>query len=178
MTCEMRCRLSAAHLAVDRGKLAEAAAQLPPVENLLRAAIECGAMVDPWNILGFNGQYSLFPAIENSVHDHRVDELLDMVGDIFMLYVRIYQGGGRDRRNRVGANALGKPRRVGAWWDKFAAGEIDSIDGISGQATLESAQHVAAALAGMARRAAPRPAIWPFGGNTSNSSARPNPMPW
>ena len=45
--------------------------------DLLHRAIECGALVDPWNILGFGGQYSLFPAAENSVYDHRVDELID-----------------------------------------------------------------------------------------------------
>ena len=55
-------------------------------------------MIDPWNILGFGGQYSLFPAVENSVHDHRVDELLDMVSDIFTLYVRIHKAAAASRR--------------------------------------------------------------------------------
>ena len=146
MTCEMRCRLAAAHLAVDRGHLAEAAAGLPPVENLLRAAIECGAMVDPWNILGFGGQYSLFPAIENSIHDHRVDELLDMVGDIFALYVRIYKAAAATGENDLQQTLSENLAALARWWDKFAAGEVGSIEGISGQATLESAQQVAAAL--------------------------------
>ena len=146
MSCDMRCHLAAAHLAVERGQLAEAAAELPRVENLLHAAIECGAMVDPWNILGFGGQYGLFPAIENSVHDHRVDELLDMVGAIFALYVRIYKAAAATGDLALQETLTDGLGALARWWDKFASVEVDTIDGISGQATLESAQHVAAAL--------------------------------
>jgi hypothetical protein len=146
MACEMRCRMAAAHLAIDRGELAQAAAQLPPIENLLRRAIECGAMVDPWNILGFGGQYSLFPAVENSVYDHRVDELLDSMSDIFMLYVQIHKAAaaaGDVGLQEVLSRSLGELAR---WWDQFASVEVGSIEGISGRATLESAESVAAAL--------------------------------
>src|SRR5690606_29699636 len=78
MVCQMQCLLTAGHRAADRGQLAEAFATLPQVENLLQRAIECGAVVDPWNILGFGGQFSLFPAMENSTSDLRVEELLDL----------------------------------------------------------------------------------------------------
>ena len=36
--------------------------------------------------------------------------------------------------------------RLAAWWDEFASTEVGSIEGISGRATLESAESVAAAL--------------------------------
>ena len=146
MTCEMRCRLAAAHLAVERGKLAQAAAELPPVEDLLHRAIECGAMVDPWNILGFGGQYSLFPAIENSIHDHRVDELLDMVGDIFTLYVRIHKAAAAAGEMDLQQSLSEGLAALAQWWDKFATTEMDIEEGVSGQATLESAEDVAVAL--------------------------------
>jgi hypothetical protein len=146
MSSEMRCHLAAAHLAVERGQLAAAAAELPRVETLLRAAIECGAMVDPWNILGFGGQYGLFPAIENSVHDHRVDELLDMTGAIFALYVRIYKAAAATGETALQQTLTENLAALARWWDQFASVEVDTVDGISGQATLESAQHVAAAL--------------------------------
>jgi hypothetical protein len=146
MSCEMRCCLAAAHLAVERGQLAAAAAELPRVEDLLHAAIECGAMVDPWNILGFGGQYSLFPAIENSVHDHRIDELFDMVGAIFALYVRIHKAAAATGETALQQSLTDNLAALARWWDKFASIEVDTVDGISGQATLESAQHVAAAL--------------------------------
>ncbi len=146
MTCEMRCRLASAHLAVDRGRLDEAAAQLPPVEDLLHRAIECGAMIDPWNILGFGSQYSLFPAIENSVHDHRADELLDMMGDIFALYVRVHKAAAATGDIALQQSLSQNLTPLAQWWDKFATAEIGSVEGISGQATLESAERVAAAL--------------------------------
>ena len=146
MSCDMRCHLAVAHLAVERGQLAEAAAELPRVESLLHAAIERGAMVDPWNILGFGGQYGLFPAIENSVHDHRVDELLDMVGAIFALYVRIDKAAAATGDTALQQTLTENMTALARWWDKFASVEVDTIDGISGQATVESAQHVAAAL--------------------------------
>ena len=148
MTCDMRCRLAAAHLAVERGKLAEAAvAVAAEIEDLLHRAIECGAMVDPWNILGFGGQYSLFPAVENSVHDHRVDELIDMVGDIFTLYVRIHKAAAAagDSRSATDALASDSPRWPTGGTSSPAI-EVGSVEGISGQDTLESAEHVAAAL--------------------------------
>ena len=109
----MRCRMSAAHLAIECGRLEDAAAQLPPVEDLLHRAIECGAMVDPWNILGFGGQYSLFPAVENSVHDHRVDDLLDMLSDIFMLYVEVHKAAAAAGQTGLRTDALAEPRRAG-----------------------------------------------------------------
>jgi hypothetical protein len=146
MTCKMRCGLSIAHLAVERGRLDEAAAQLPPVEELFHRAIECGAMIDPWNILGFGGQYSLFPAVENSVHDQRVDELLDMISDIFALYVRIHKAAAAAGDDALQQTLTQNLAALGRWWDKFATVEIGSIEAISGQATLESAKRVAAAL--------------------------------
>jgi len=146
MTCEMRCCMATAHLAVERGKLHEADAQLPAVEELLHRGIECGAIVDPWNILGFGGQYSLFPAMENSIHDHRVDELLDMIGDIFTLYVRIHKAAAATGEADLQQKLSKKIIALAGWWDTFATSEVFSVDGISGQDTLESAESVAAAL--------------------------------
>ncbi|MCE5303022.1 MAG: hypothetical protein LLF97_07935 [Planctomycetaceae bacterium] len=146
MACDIRCRLSTAHLAIDQGRLADAAAELPPVEELLHRAIECGAMVDPWNVLGFGGQYSLFPALENSIHDHRVDDLLDMIADIFTLYVRIVKSAAATGDTALQESLFEQLSHLARWWDRFAVVEIDSVDGLSGQATLESAEHVAAAL--------------------------------
>src|SRR5262249_18750910 len=79
LVCQMQCLLTAGHRQCDRGRLAEGFAMLAQAQELLDRAIDCGAVIDPWNILGFGGQFSLFPAIENSIPDPRVDELLDLV---------------------------------------------------------------------------------------------------
>ena len=146
MTCGMRCRMATAHLAVERGDLAAAASHLPPIEDLLRRAIECGAIVDPWNILGFGGQYSLFPAVENSVYDQRIDNLLDLMSDIFMLYVRIHKAAAAAGDLGLQEALSRSLAELARWWDQFASLEVGSVEGISGQATLESAESVAAAL--------------------------------
>jgi hypothetical protein len=146
MRCQIQCRLTEAHLAIDGGQPATAAALLPEIEDLLYRAIDCGALVDPWNILGFGGQFSLFPAVENSVHDHRVDELLELMSQIFGLSARLQKEAaatGRDDLQRAAAEQLGK---LATWWDQFATTEVSSVQGISGRQTWESAAHVADAL--------------------------------
>ena len=146
MQCDVHCRLSAAGVEVEQGRLDRAAAMLPQIEDLMHRAIECGGLVDPWNILGFGAQYSLFPAPENSVHDHRADELIDLVGEIFDLYVRIQKeaaAGGNVSLQQSLSEGLD---RLARWWDQFATLEVSAVEGISGRETRESADHVAAAL--------------------------------
>jgi hypothetical protein len=146
MQCDMHCRLSAARSEIERGQLDQAALLLPEIEDLLHRAIECGALVDPWNILGFGGQYSLFPALENSIPDHRVDELIGWIGEILDLYVQGKQEaaavGNSELQNRL-SEGLDKFAR---WWDQFASVEVSAVQGISGRETCQSADHVAAAL--------------------------------
>src|SRR5262249_52810731 len=59
---EIFIRLTSSRLLLERGELAEAARQLPEVEELLHRGIACGALADPWNVLGFQGQFPLFHA--------------------------------------------------------------------------------------------------------------------
>jgi hypothetical protein len=147
MRCQIDCRMTTAHLAIDRGRLDEAALLLPEIEDLLRRAIECGAMVDPWNILGFGGQYSLFPAIENSTYDHRVDELIDLMDGIFNLYARLEKeaaaAGQTELQQRLSSQMEARAR----WWDQFATIEVGGVEGFSGQEMWQSAGQVAEALA-------------------------------
>ena len=146
MRCEIACCLTASHLAIDRRQLAEAAGQLPLIEDLLHRAIECGAMVDPWNILGFGGQFSKFPAVEDSIHDHRVDELVDLMNEIFGLYARLEEeaaaAGDDALQHRLSENLAAMAR----WWDKYASMEVSDLEGVSGRQMWESAEQVATAL--------------------------------
>jgi len=146
MSCQIYCCLGAAGLQIDRGRLEAATALMPKIEDLLHRAIECGALVDPWNILGFGGQFSLFPAVENSVHDHRADELIGIMGDIFGLYTRMQKeaaaGGNTDLHKGVSERLAALAR----WWDRFATVEVSSVEGISGTQAWESAVQVATSL--------------------------------
>jgi len=146
MECEIQCRLTAAHHHVDKSQFAAAAALLPEIEDYLHRAIECGALVDPWNILGFDAMFSLFPALENSCHDHRVDELLDLMDDIFALYARVEKAAAAAGRKDVRGRLSDSLERLATWWDRFATSEVSSVEGISGREAHESASHVATVL--------------------------------
>ncbi len=146
MRCEIQCRLTAAHQHLDKREFDAAAALLAEIEDYLHRAIECGALVDPWNILGLDAQFSLFPALENSCPDHRVDELLDLMDDIFAVYARFEKeaaaAGQKDLQRRL-SDSLEK---LAAWWDQFATTEVSAVEGISGREACESAAHVATVL--------------------------------
>jgi hypothetical protein len=146
MRCDMDCRLATAHLHIDHGRLDEAAGLLPEVVDLLHRAIECGALADPWNILGFGGQFSLFPSPENSVHDHRLDELVDLMNEIFAAYARLQKeaaAAGRADLEQKLSRDLGD---LAGWWDQFASTEVGEVEGISGAQTWESAARVSRAV--------------------------------
>jgi hypothetical protein len=146
MRCDIRCRLTTAHQAIEEGRHQHAAAMLPEIEDLLHRAIECGALVDPWNILGFGGQYSLFPSPENSVHDHRIDELIMLLSDIFALHMRLQKEAAAAGELALEQSISDRMEHLAEWWDKYAGHELGEIESISGQETKESADQVAAAL--------------------------------
>ena len=144
--CEIDCRLTTAHLSIDRGQLDSAAQLITEMEDLLHRAISCGAMVDPWNILGFGAQYSLFPAVENSVHDHRVDELIDLMNDIFGLYARLENEAAAAGQHTLQRSLSDNMRALATWWDQFASTEVGEVYGVSGHQVWESAAQVADAV--------------------------------
>ena len=84
ISCQIDCLLSAANEATLRGELDEAF-DFHPYDHVPFEARDplWEPSSTPWNILGFDANYSLFPAVENSVRDHRVHELVDVMERIF-----------------------------------------------------------------------------------------------
>ncbi|MDZ7618313.1 MAG: hypothetical protein U1E05_15005 [Patescibacteria group bacterium] len=146
MSCDIECRMVAADEHLDAGRLEAAMAATKEAESLLHRAIHCGAMADPWNILGFGGQFSLFPALENSVHDFRIDELMETVGGLFDLLVQVRKEAAAAGNEAVEGQAAEQLEALAVWWDRFATVEVMGDDGISGRETCESAEHVSQAL--------------------------------
>ncbi|MBN2296346.1 MAG: hypothetical protein JXM70_28210, partial [Pirellulales bacterium] len=146
MQCEICCRLTEANHLIDERQLDQAATLLGEIENLLHRGIECGAFIDPWNILGFGAQFSLFPALENSVHDHRADELIDLAEEIFALYARLKKEAAAAGKSELKERLSENLEIMADWWDQFATTEVSSVNGFSGRQAWESAEHVAVAL--------------------------------
>ncbi len=147
MRSEIDCRLTTAHAAIDERDLPRAATLLAEIEDLLFRAVECGAMVDPWNILGFGGQFSRFPAPEDSVHDERIDDLLELMNELFAVYARLLGEAAAAGDEPLRGKLSGGLDELARWWDRFASTEVSEIEGISGLQARQSAEQVADALA-------------------------------
>ncbi|HEX4414667.1 MAG TPA: hypothetical protein VH107_13625 [Lacipirellulaceae bacterium] len=146
MLCQIYCLLTAGHQAIDAHQLDTVARTLPEIEKLLQRGIECGALVDPWNIIGFGGNFSLFPALENTVHDFRVDDLIDLVEQILDLAARAWtEAAALDdtKRETEFSAALG---RLAAWWDKYATSGVGGVKRVVGKEIEVSTNLVAGAL--------------------------------
>jgi hypothetical protein len=85
---EIRVRQTEAEFATERGRYAAAIELFTESEDLLRRGIDCGALIDPWNILGYQGLFPIFPGREDTVRDPRAEELIHTVGRQFELYAK------------------------------------------------------------------------------------------
>ena len=140
------CWMTAADHDLERGALDAAAAISPQVMDLIHRGIECGAIVDPWNILGFAGNFARFEGPDSSVHDHRVEDLVQLMEYVFALQSRIWRESAAAGRDDLCAQIEHEFRQSADWWRQFAAHEVGDIDATDPWETLESAVLVAKAL--------------------------------
>jgi hypothetical protein len=144
--CEVQCRLGSARRSLDRGDVQAAWEVIIEAEDLLKRGIECGAIVDPWNILGFHGQFPLFSSREDAIPDPRVEILLLLMDDLFATYSRCVSEataqGRLELKEEISRRFLG----VAEWWDRFGSDVIDDLPDVSGHESWESASQVSTAL--------------------------------
>ncbi|QDT67254.1 hypothetical protein MalM25_01510 [Planctomycetes bacterium MalM25] len=144
--CKIYCKLTAGHQAIDGHELALAAELTPEIEDLLERGIECGALVDPWNIVGFGGNYSLFPSIENTIHDYRVDDLIQVVEQLLGLCARGWSEAAAiddAEYERFFSSTL---ERIAIWWDQFATPMVSGVRRLLAKEIEVSTNLVAGAL--------------------------------
>jgi hypothetical protein len=146
MRCEIDCWLAAGDRALQEGDLELATALAGEIFAQLNRAIECGAVIDPWNILGFDAHFSLFPALENSVHDHRADELVQLMDELFGLYSRIWGNAAAEDRRTLCEQVRGRFEQISDWWRQFAAYEVSSVEAVDPHEVFQAAEHVARSL--------------------------------
>lgn len=143
---EMHSRLTTGQWHADHGAPAAAAPLLTEVEGLLHRGIDCGALADPWNILGFQGMFPLDRAREDAVRDTRVDELILVMERLFDLYARLLSEAAAQGDNDLVIRMKPELRRVAAWWDRFASAEVSDVRRLRGAEVATSAEGVADAL--------------------------------
>ncbi len=143
---EIQWRLRIAHQELQEARFEAAEELMQEILQLQQRAIACGAFMDPWNILGFGGQFSLFANREDAVPDVRVETLVDMQERIFSMFAEILResamAGRMDVVERVGVEF----RREAETWDNYATTTVEDIPRLFGMKMYESAMIVARTL--------------------------------
>lgn len=151
---EIHILLTTGQLLLERGELAKASEVLPQVEDLLRRGIACGAILDPWAILGFQGNFPRFTSAEDSIRDPRVNDLVRVVDGLFNLHAHVMSEGAAAGTFTPSANLAQQMHKLASWWDEFATTTVSDVPHVSGKDATESAELVAQALSGWQQRGA------------------------
>ncbi|PHS10141.1 MAG: hypothetical protein COA78_11595 [Blastopirellula sp.] len=146
MQCRIGCFVTLAHQSVEQADLEKAIQFIDRIIDRLQRAIQCGAIVDPWNILGFDGQFSLFPAMENSIRDHRVDDLIRLVEHVMTLMSHIWSEAAATDNTKACQEVDQRFVDFSDWWYRFAAHQVSSFDVPDAKDSYDAAKLVADAL--------------------------------
>jgi len=144
---EIQWRLRIGHQALLAGDFEKTETLLTEIQDLERRAVECGAFVDPWNILGFQGQFTLFANREDTVPDVRVEGLIELKERIFNLYATTLREAAMAGRKDVLERTAEMFRLQAEQWDQYATTTVDEIPKLLGERNYESALVVARTLA-------------------------------
>lgn len=143
---EIQLRLTRATGLLDQGQVVPADTLCGEVEELFHRGIECGALVDPWNVLGFQGQFPLFAAREDSVADQRIDKLLALMEGFFNVQSRLLCETAAQGERELCRDAGVRFRRIAGEWDRFATTTVSDLPAVSGAESCDSAERVTRAL--------------------------------
>ncbi len=146
ISCRIDCALTATRQSIHEHDRTAAGKHLERVIDLIHRGIECGAIADPWNILGFDANFSLFPSLENSIRDHRLDDLIDIMRRVFDLYARLLSEAAAADDQPVADMIESQFESTADWWNQFAAHEVTAVDAESALQEFNAAREVATAL--------------------------------
>jgi len=143
---ELHWRITHAHHQIRLGQLDAAHDLAREMESLLDRGMNCGAFVDPWNILAFQGQFPLFRSREDSVADQRIERLLDLVEGLFGVYSRLMCEAAATGRADLVTAAGTRFRERADQWDKYATSVVSDLPEVKGREAYDSAVEVSEAL--------------------------------
>ncbi|QDV46244.1 hypothetical protein Enr13x_61530 [Stieleria neptunia] len=146
MICRIDCETTLGLRALRFGKLDQAMEVPQRVYDLIKRAIKCGALADPWDLIGFAGQFSLHPSPECSVHDSRADDLLYLIDQLFSYMAKVWSEAAA-RNDAASYESISKLyREVAEWWRQFGAHTVESLEAADPLESYDSARLVAQAL--------------------------------
>ncbi len=144
--CEVHWRITAAHRHLSSSQLLPAVSLISEIEDHFKRGIECGALPDPWNILGFQGQFPLFSSREDSIPDQRLEELLQIVEQYLSVYSRALSESAAQGDRELTRRLSDCFRTFAEYWDQFASVTVEDLPAVAGRESWESATHVADVL--------------------------------
>jgi hypothetical protein len=144
---EIQSRLVMVPRTVRAGQLDTARRLITEVIEFLHRGIECGGLVDPWNILGFQGLFPLFFTREDSIPDSRVEVLLDIMGQIFDVCSLTMSEAAATGRKDLHDSVLKDFRELAEHWDRYATTTVNDLTQVEGMKSVEAATQVARVLA-------------------------------
>ncbi len=139
---EIECSVASIHQSLDDNEVEPAVAILRELPRLVTRGIECGALVDPWNILGFQGQYPLFSAREDAIPDTRIETLLGLMESSFNAFSRTLSETGAKGLDQLREEVSVIYQGFADWWDRFGSDVIEDLPDVDGHESWESATHV------------------------------------
>ena len=146
LICRIDCLMTQGLRRLREGKLCEAAEVPETAFDLIKRAIECGALIDPWEILGSAGAFALYPGPESSVHDPRVDDILYLVEQVFGYVARVWSEAAAQDHQAIYQRMETFYDELAQWWRQYAAHTVESIEAADPLESFESAKLVARAL--------------------------------
>ncbi len=160
MTAEIRLRQTTAQYAIRNDRVTDTPALLAEAEDLLRRGIDCGALIDPWNILGFQGLFPTFSDRGDTVRDPRAEELILTVGRQLDVYATALAAASAAGETSTAGVLEQRMHDLAAWWDKFATSTVSELPKVIGADRADAGQHVAESLALWKTGGATDPAFW------------------
>ena len=146
LLCRVDCQLTTGGQAMDRGDLKAASDLLRKIVDRLKRGIECGAIIDPWSIIGFDARFNLFPSLENSIHDHRADDLLSLMDRVFAYAARLWSESAAIDDQELCGDTKEQFQQLVDWWYQFAVHEVSSVEGADAKLVFDAAERVTEAM--------------------------------
>lgn len=143
---EIQLLVSGANRELANGRIDEIADRLEEIESLLHRGVHCGGLVDPWNILAFQGQFPLFSAREDAIPDNRVEILMDLMEQIFGVYSRAVGEAAAQGNTELSRRLSERFHDLADRWDRYATVAVEDLPHVAGLETWESSVLVARAL--------------------------------
>ena len=146
LVCRIDCEMTTGLQQLRADNLQDAALVPGTAFDLLRRSIECGAIIDPWDLMGSGGNFSLYPGPESAVHDTRVDDVIYLVEHLFGYIARVWSEAAARDEHEIYEQMESCYQEIAMWWRQYAAHTIESIEAADPLESFDSAKLVARAL--------------------------------